>query len=64
MRIALDTNIMAYAEGLGDARRCALPTIFLGGGRGGSGYWCGFARASACGRSKCQRRQFSLTGKQ
>ncbi|MBU3739035.1 MAG: PIN domain-containing protein [Rhodoferax sp.] len=24
MRIALDTNILAYAEGLGDARRCAL----------------------------------------
>lgn len=24
MRVALDTNILAYAEGLGDARRCAL----------------------------------------
>ncbi len=24
MRVALDTNILAYAEGLGDARRCGL----------------------------------------
>lgn len=24
MRVALDTNILAYAEGVGDARRCAL----------------------------------------
>ena len=24
MRVALDTNILAYAEGLGDEQRCAL----------------------------------------
>lgn len=29
MRIALDTNIMAYAEGLGDARRCAQAVELL-----------------------------------
>ena len=29
MRAALDTNILAYAEGLGDARRCEQARLLL-----------------------------------
>lgn len=29
MRVALDTNILAYAEGLGDARRCEQARVLL-----------------------------------
>lgn len=29
MRIALDTNVMAYAEGLGDAQRCTRAVELL-----------------------------------
>ena len=29
MRVALDTNILAYAEGLGDARRCEQARLLL-----------------------------------
>lgn len=30
MRVALDTNILAYAEGLGDQRRCAIALDVVG----------------------------------
>jgi len=29
VRVALDTNILAYAEGLGDARRCEQARLLL-----------------------------------
>ena len=29
VRIALDTNVMAYAEGLGDAKRCKAARVLV-----------------------------------
>jgi len=30
MRIALDTNVLAYAEGVGDAERCQAAVALIG----------------------------------